>query len=180
MSDEFKTVTFRVDPGSRSASLDLSDTLHYGDSLKLVFTGVYGITPANAVAGFVSAGVSPSSFSSGGDDLSFVPGSKDAVYSTVTLDQTALKTAADLKAPGSPVSARVYMIEPGVKTWIDMAVDIYPSPLVDQVIPGTPPSAYVTASDLADALAAVVSMPTLTPAQREARVTAIIEALRSL
>ena len=51
MSDDFKTVYFRIDAGTRSTVCDFSEHLNYGDSLKVVFDGVEGITVAHAVAG---------------------------------------------------------------------------------------------------------------------------------
>ena len=176
--DGFKTVTFRVDRGSRSAGADQSDVLHYGDALKLVFTGVRGISVASATVGLFSqvAGTSANLASFG--SLAFVSGTLDSVYATATLSSVALKALVDAAVPGTPVTLRLYLRD-AVKTYADLDVDVYPCPLVS-ASPAVPADTYVTAGQLNAIAAALAAMSTLTAAEREARMNYLVTQLGAL
>lgn len=177
MNDDFKTITFRVDLESRTASLEGPRVLHYGDSLKLVFTGLYGCRKDSLTAGFISP--SEEAYSTGGLSFSWVPGSKDAVYTDVSLDASGLASALDGVLPGSSVPARFYLSESGAVTWVDMPFSIMPSPLLN-IAPAEPEGTFVPRSALIGLAGAVAAMPTLTPAQREARFQYLLTGLSGL
>lgn len=177
--DEFKTVTFRLDRSSRAASCDFAERLHYGDDLKLVFTGVSGIDqPSAEVALFPQTIATTTSLGSGGTagSFSFVEGRTDAIYCTLSLLTVPLKALVDAVTPGTPVTVRLYLAD-SEKTWLDTDIDIYPSPIKATYSPATAGDRYVTLGDLDAVVAAVQAMPTLTAADREARFNALLTRL---
>ena len=176
--DDFKTVTFRVDRGSRAASADHSELLHYGDVLKLVFSGVKGIDIATVTVGLFAqtAGTSANLGSFG--SFAFVTGSLDTVYVTATLSSVALKALVDAAVPGNPVTLRLYLRD-SIKTWLDQDVDVYPCPLASAT-PAVPTDCYVTAGQLNAIATTLATMSTLTAAEREARMNYLIAQLGAL
>ena len=180
MTDGFKTLTFRVDPPTRTAVTDVPCVLHVGDdSLIFVFANVYGIDPATCVAGLfdpADSGQNLGVFST----FAFVPGDTSAVYCRVGLNTDELATAAAVAAAdmGEAAALRLYLMD-GTKTWLDTDVPVYREPL-SSASGATASSAWVTKASLAAIAAAVNMMPTLTAAQREARFQYLVTALAAL
>ena len=183
MSDGFKEVTFRIDAGARTATLDASDVVHYGDSLVLTFVGVPGINIASASLGiFVkTAGNYTAAVTVAAGDMHFSPGSVDTVYCLASLLTTEVKAAVDAQLPGVPATLRLYLRD-SEATFLDQDIDVYPSPLVS-ASPATPGDLYITAAAvkaIIDGVGGVAAMPTLTAAQREARFVALLTGLGGL
>ena len=180
MSDSFKDVMFRVDPGTRSAVLDASDVIHYGDSLVFRFSGVPGIDADTATVGIfpkTAGNYQPAVFVAAGS-VHFTPGSTDSVYCLASLLTTTVKAAVDAQLPGVPATFRIYLRD-SETTFLDQDIDIYPSPLVN-AYPPDPAEIYITAGPLKALAAAVAAMPTLTSAQREARLDAWLTGIGGL
>ena len=177
MIDDFKTLTLRLDVSTRTASAEGPSVLHYGDSLKVVVSGIYGASKDALTLGFLSP--TGAFYSTGGTSFSWVPGCLDAAYVTVSLDSAPLATAMASVEPGTPVPCRIFLVESGAVTWLDMAAEILPSPLLT-VNPVDPQDPFVPRSALIGLAASVSSMPTLTAAQREARMQALLSGLAAL
>jgi hypothetical protein len=182
--DDFKTVTFRLDRGSRTAASDYADLLHYGDSLKVVVTGVAGIDLDHAVLGIFERVAGASAFlNDGGNaagDFEWMAGSSDAVYATVALTSARLKVLTEAAIPGTPVTVRIYLTD-GAVTWLDQAMEILPSPVFSGTAPtSTTGSVFVTTAALHDAAVAVAAMPSATPAEREAKLNRLLSLLGGL
>lgn len=180
MSDGFKEATFRIDAGSRSATLDSADTFHYGDSLVLTFAGVPDIDLATATLGIFAktAGNYTAAVTVAAGDMHYVSGTTDSVYCLASLLTSAVKTAVDAMIPGTPATFRLYLRDSGA-TFLDQDIEIYPSPLTN-ASPATPGDVYVTAAQIKAVTDAVALMPTLTAAQREARFAALLTLLGGL
>lgn len=181
---DFTDVTFRIDRGSRTASSDFSDALHYGDSLKFIVAGVTGIDLSHAVLGVFEQVAGTSTFlNDGGDtagDFSFMAGSSDAIYATVALTSARLKTLTEAAVPGTPVVVRVYLTD-GTVTWLDQTMEILPSPVFSGTVPtSTTGSVFVTTAELHDAAAIAAAMPSATPAEREAKLNRLLSLLEGL
>ena len=73
---------------------------------------------------------------------------------------------------------RCYVYD-GVATWADAAFTLMPQPLAAGGAPGTG-AAHVTKAELKAVADAVSAMDTLTAAQREARMNALLAALAAL
>lgn len=180
MSDGFKNVTFRIDEGSRSATLDSGDTVHYGDSLVMKFCGVAGIDPDTATLGLFAktAGNYSAAVSVAAGNILFSPGTTDTVYCLVSLLTSEVKKAVDAVLPGSPAVFRIYLRD-AEATFLDQDIEVYPSPLVS-ASPSAPGDVYVTAAQIKAVTDSVAAMPTLTAAQREARFAALLTLLGGL
>jgi len=180
-TDGFKTVVMRVDKSSRSAEPEGLSSFHYGDSITLVVTEMLGCDPAHLTFGAFDVDSNQLATVSG--SFAFVPGTSDKVYASVSFATAEALAAVSDCALGEPAPVRFYLFESGGKTWMDTSVDLYPEPLVAYTLPSPPPAAgnaYVTQADLAAAIAPVLAMPTLTAAQREARVDALLQILTTL
>lgn len=180
-TDGFKTVVLRVDKATRDAVPEGIKVLHYGDSVTFVITEMMGCDPSDLVFGaFDADSVQVASLSG---SFAFVPGTNDKVYANVSFATAeALAAVSDLPL-GDPATLRLYLYESGGKTWLDTSMDIFPEPVVAYSMPNPPPvagNAYVTQADLAAALAPVLAMPTLTAAQRESRMDALLQILTNL
>ena len=180
MGDGFKEVNFRVDSGSRTATLDASDTVHYGDSLTLRFYGVGGIDLDTATLGVFAktAGNYTAAVTVPPGDIHFSPGTVDTVYCLASLLTAGVKEAVDAVPHGSPATLRIYLRD-SEATFLDQDLEIYPSPLTS-ASPASPEDVFVTAAQLKAVTDAVAAMPTLTAAQREARFQALIDGLGGL
>lgn len=188
MTDGFKTVTFRVDPPTRTSVTDTPCVLHVGDdSLIFVFSNVYGIDPASCVAGLLDPevpGHNLATFLS----FAFVPGDTSSVYCRVSLATVELAASLDGGTVdsvtlsgvgiGEAKTLRLYLMD-GTRTWLDMDVPVYREPL-SSASGATASSAWVTKAALAAVATHIKTMPTLTAAQREARFQYLVDGLEDL
>lgn len=178
MTDGFRTVTFRVDPPTRTAVTDFPCVLHAGDdSLIFVFANVYGIDPDTCAAGLFSPS-DPTQNLGAFSGFAFVPGDTSAAWCRADLTSRELGAALAPSALGECASLRLYLKD-AVRTWLDTDVPVCREPL-SSADPASPASGYITAAQLAAAAAAVSEMPALTAAQREARFAALLAALEAL
>ena len=177
-SDSFRTVTFRCSAGGRPASPDCGDVLYAGDSLKLVLTQAKGVDESAATLGFFDAdGTLVSSCAA----FPFTRSAEDPgmLYATVSLATDAAHAAVEGCDPGDGAPVRCYVYD-GVATWADAAFTLMPQPLAaGGGTPGTG-AAHVTKAELIAIATAVAAMDTLTAAQREARMNALLAALAAL
>lgn len=176
-TDGFKTLVLRTDKGTRTAFCEGLQSLHYGDAITVVVSGVQGCVPANLVFGIYDA--ESNSLADVPAAFAFVPGCVDKVYANISLHTTEAATAVTGKAPGEATEVRLYLYETGGKTWLDTSANLYPNPAVAGG-GGTPSSCYVTCAELAAAVAPILTMPTLNAVQREARFNALLAALSNL
>lgn len=175
--DSFRTVTLRCSAGGRPASPDCGDVLYAGDSLKLVLTQAKGVDESAATLGFFGAdGELVSSCAA----FPFTRSAEDPgmLYATVSLATDAAHAAVAECGPGDGAPVRCYVYD-GVATWADAAFTLMPQPLAAGGTPGTG-AAHVTKAELKAVADAVSAMDTLTAAQREARMNALLAALAAL
>jgi hypothetical protein len=101
------------------------------------------------------------------------------LYATVSLATDAAHAAVEGCDPGDGAPVRCYVYD-GVATWADAAFTLMPQPLAaGGGTPGTG-AAHVTKAELKAVADAVSAMDTLTAAQREARMNALLAALAAL
>lgn len=176
--DGFRTLTLRADKASRSAVCEGLSTLHYGDSIVAVVTGVGGCDPDDLVFGIYGP-ASQRLDEVGNSGWAFLPGRTDAVYAEISLYTANCETLCAALAPGEPTEARLYLCESSGKTWLDTSVSLYPNPTLSGGSAGTA-NQFVLRSSVRALANAVAAMPSLNAFQREQKLDALLAGLAAL
>jgi hypothetical protein len=187
-SDGYRTLTFRIDKATTAAYSEGLQDIHYGDSLNIVLSGscLRDVDPDEVTAGFFTCDSAASSVQVSTEPTSgwaFVPNCTDRIYGSISLFTAEAAAAVSGKLPGEPVELRFYAREDGGKVLVDTSVNMLPCPAMiaeGGAVPGVISGFILKTKFSAAGFTAIAAMPTLTPAQREARVQALLVYLGSL
>jgi len=182
---DFRTVRIAVNT-DKSAAMDPPVPWHAGESLKLVVSGL----PASAdpdtlllslhdtTTPFGALLTPPAAWYA----VPEVPGS---YYASLDLATDEISDYLADTTPGDAKYARLYLAD-AEGVWLDVAVPLAPAPYLDQsawpepVSPYAQTAAVILKADLLAGITPILAMPTLTAAQREARLQALLNLLETL
>ena len=182
--DDFRTLTLRAN-GDKSAVAEGFASLSQGDSVKLVLTNLPGADLASLTV-YIFAKASPLvALITPATSFAAVPGRHDSFYASADISSSALTEALVALEPGDQLAARLYVADDNVG-WADCDIGIYPAPHLAQVSWPAPEAPFARAdaiilrADLLAGITPIIAMPTLSPAQREARLNALLDLLSTL
>lgn len=183
-SDDFRIVTLRA-AGNKAAALEGFTNLSQGDSVKVVVRNLPG-ADRTSLRFYLFSKADPSvALISPATGFQLVPGTSDSFYATASIASDNLATALDTVEPGSALTVRAYVAD-SYMVWVDCDLDVLPSPHTAETSwPAvTPPFAaeadVVLKADLLAGVTPILTMPTLTAADREARMNALLTLLNDL
>lgn len=178
---DFRTLRIRVNP-DKSAVLEPPFRVNAGESLKVIVSGAAGadvgtlLLSLHAKESPYTALVTPPAA------WYAVPAEPGAFYASLDMATDAVDTLLADTGPGDEVVVRLYVADSG-NVWADCDLPLTPAPYRDADTWPAPQPAFLTAASgvtkesLAAGVAAVKALPTLTAAQREARVQALLDLL---
>lgn len=178
---DFRTLHIRANP-DKSAILEPTFHLNAGESLKVVLSGAEGVDPSTLVlslhgkeAPFPALVTPPSVWYP-------TPGNPGSYYASVDLSTSAVTSLLSGVIPGGEVLIRLYVAD-GSNVYVDCDVPLSPAPYRSAGTWPAPTSPFATEnqvvlrSALHGALQEILAMPTLSAANREARLQSLIAAL---
>ncbi len=193
----FKLLKLLCDQATRTTTVSGLSDLYYGDSIKLYLHGLPDLDITTVAATLFSTSSPPGLLAQTlAAGFSAVTDKPEDWYCTLDLLTDEIKDLFVAQTPGDPQSTHLTITDDN-GTFIDVELPLYHSPhFAEENLAPIVGDPYVTESELAAELLAylkivdsidkddlqtamllVQAMPTLTPAQSEARVTALISAL---
>jgi hypothetical protein len=182
---DFRTLTLRVDPSTKGAVAEGFASLSQGDSVKLILTNLPGADAESLAVYLFSDAVSPVALITPVSTFAAVPDRHDSFYASADISSAALTSALAAVKPGDPLTVRLYVADDNV-VWADCDLDILRSPHLSQESWPDPEAPFartdtvILRSALLAGVTPIIAMPTLTAAQREARITALLSLLSTL
>lgn len=182
---DFRTLTLRISPTTKSATAEGFSVLSQGDSIKLVLTNLPGADVSSLSFYLFTKATPPEALISPATSFAEVPDSSNSFYASADISSATLTTALASVLPGNALVARLYVADSNA-VWADCDIAIQPSPHLSAESWPVPEAPFaetpqvILRSDLLTGLAPISIMPTLSAAQREARFEALLSMLTSL
>lgn len=183
-SDDFRIVTLRA-AGNKAAALEGFTNLSQGDSVKVVVRNLPGADLATLRFYLFTKADPAVALIAPVTGFELVPGTSDAFYSSADIRSGALATALGAVEPGSALTVRAYVADTYM-VWVDCDIDILPTPHLSETswpgieAPFATEDEVILKADLLAGITPILSMPTLTAANREARMNALLALLNDL
>jgi hypothetical protein len=175
MTDDFMTMFIRCDRATADAEIDGLRSLRPGTSVTFVLTNVSGVALSTLSLCLYSSTRAELQQITG---FAYIPGRTDTVYANASVGSAALNALLATVALGTPTPVRMIAGD-GTSVFADVEIDAYPNPVFTTVAPPTPWNPFITDTDFTG-IAAIKALPTLTPADREARMVALLNLLDGL
>ena len=182
--DDFRMITLRA-TGNKAAALEGFTDLSQGDSVKIVVRNLPGADVSTLKFYLFSKAAPAVALITPATGFAAVSGFADAFYATADISSAALASALDDLELGDPLIVRAYVADTNF-VWIDSDLEILPSPHVgagpwpEPVSPFAMEDEVILKADLLAGITPILAMSTLTPAEREARMNALLNLLNSL
>lgn len=197
---EFKVLKLLCDGDSRSATVDGITELYFGDSIKMYLKGLPN-ADINTLRVDLFSRTSPAGLLAQTlpGNFSLVPDKPYDFYCTLSLLTASIDTLFEAQIPGEAYQTRLIVSDTN-GTWADVEFPLFHNPALSAAsLPPLVDNPFITAAAvnsllnkyllatksldkaaLSAGVTEVQNLPTLTPAQREARFNALLVLLASL